>query len=111
MTAPPPHPQPDTESLSDLVAKLWFRCMVTARTAGEVRAEAIQELIEKSRELMTKAGCTKRDADITLALVQNAIHWGAAYPTDRLFEVMLDFDLAEFWKERTGDDYGPSRLS
>ena len=110
MAAPPPL-QPDTESLSDLIAKLWFECMTTARAAGQVPAEAVQELIEKCRKLMSNMGCTRRDEDGVFSLIQNAIHWEWHEPTDRVFETLLDFELTEHWKERIGDDRGQTYFS
>lgn len=85
---------------SDLIFDLWWKCMTTAREAGEVPAGAVEQLILRSREILTERGCAKRDADLVLFNIYTAIHWDGNQPTDRIFETLLEFELAEFFKER-----------
>lgn len=83
-----------------LIWELWRRCLTDAREAGQVPAGAVEGLIRQSREVLTERGCTKPDADLVLFEVYNTIHFDWKQPTDRIFETMLEFDLAEFFAER-----------
>jgi len=84
----------------DLISKLWQRCLTDARKAENVPAGAVQKLIEDSREILTEYGCPKRIADVVLFDIYTGIHWDGDQPTDRVFETLLEFELAEFFRER-----------
>ena len=59
----------------DMIWELWRKCLMTAREAGRVPAEAVQELIRQTREVLTERGCSKDDADGVLYDVYENIHW------------------------------------
>jgi hypothetical protein len=84
----------------NLIGELWRRCLMSAREAGDVPAEAVQKLIAQSRDILTLHGCTKQLADVVLFGIYTAIHWDGDQPTDRIFETLLEFELAEFFSER-----------
>ena len=84
----------------NLIGELWRRCLMDAREAGVVPAEAVQRLIGESRDILNGYGCSKRMADAVLFGVYSAIHWDGDQPTDRIFEALLEFELAEFFSER-----------
>lgn len=84
----------------NLIGELWRKRLMDAREAGQVPAGAVQKLIEQSREILTHYGCSKQDADTVLFRIYTAIHWDGDQPTDRIFETLLEFELAEFFSER-----------
>lgn len=84
----------------NLIGNLWRRCLTDAREAGSVPAAAVQKLIGDSREILTEYGCPKQIADVVLFDIYTAIHWDGDQPTDRVFETLLEFELAEFFRER-----------
>jgi len=84
----------------ELIHEMWGRCRKTAGEVGEVPAGAVEKLIQQSREILDAYGCSKRDADAVLYLVYSAIHWDGDRPTDKIFETLLEFELAEFFSER-----------
>jgi hypothetical protein len=84
----------------NLIGELWRKCLMDAREAGEVPAGAVQKLIEQSREILNHYGCSKQLADAVLFGIYTMIHWDWNQPTDRLFETLLEFELAEFFSER-----------
>jgi hypothetical protein len=83
-----------------LIGKLWRRCLMDAREAGGVPAEAVQKLIGDSRDILTHYGCSKPDADSVLFGLFTMIHWDGDQPTDKVFETLLEFELTEFFNER-----------
>lgn len=87
-------------TIEDAIWTLWRNCLMTARAAGQVPAEAVQKLIRQSREIIVGQGYTKRDSDLILCGVYTAVHWDWPQPTDRVFETLLEFELAEFFRER-----------
>lgn len=84
----------------DLIFQLWRRCRVTAQEAGIVPAEAVQRLINQSREILTHCGCSRLDADSVLLDVYTVCHWDWPEPTARIFETLLEIELADFFAER-----------
>ena len=84
----------------NLIGELWRRCLKSAREADEMPAEAVQGLIGQSREILTQYGATKQQADSVLFGVYTMIHWDWDRPTDRIFEALLEMELAEFFSER-----------
>jgi hypothetical protein len=85
---------------AELICKLWQECRVAAREAGDVPAETVQQLISQSRDILTDYGCSERDADLVLFDVYTLAHWDWPEPTARIFETLLEFELAEFFRER-----------
>jgi hypothetical protein len=84
----------------NLIGELWRKCLMTAREAGDVPGEAVQKLIGQSREILTNYGCSKHLADAVLFGIYTMVHWDWNQPTDRIFETLLEFELAEFFSER-----------
>jgi hypothetical protein len=84
----------------DLIIALWRRCRNTAHQAGYVPADAVQRLIEQSREILSEYGCSRRDADSVLYAVYTEAHWDWPEPTARVLETLLEIELAEFFAER-----------
>jgi hypothetical protein len=84
----------------NLIGELWRRCLMSAREAGDVPAEAVQKLIAQSRDILTLHGCSKQLADAVLFGIYTMVHWDWNQPTDRVFETLLEFELAEFFSER-----------
>lgn len=97
MNAEPPD---NTATAANLIFDLWRKCMRTSREAGVAPAEAVQELIRKSREILTEKGCSERDTEGILFDLYSLIHWEGSYPTDKIFETLLDFELTEYFRER-----------
>lgn len=85
---------------ADLIFELWRRCRNVAGNMGHVDAEVVQELITKTREVLTSYGCSKRDADSVLHDLYVAVHWDWPEPTARIFETLLEIELQEFFRER-----------
>ena len=92
-----------TPTIEDAIWTLWRDCLTTARAAGQVPAEAVQKLIRDSRGLIAEQGYAKRDGDLILFNVYTIVHWDWNQPTDRVFEALLEFELDEFFKDRTGN--------
>jgi len=90
----------ENPTASDLVFSEWRKCLQHAREQGYVPAEAVQKLIEQTREMLVSVGTSKSDADVVLFDLYTSIHWDGDQPTDRVFEAMLEFELADFFKER-----------
>jgi hypothetical protein len=90
----------DNPTARDLVFSEWRKCLQHAREHGYVPAEAVQKLIVQTREMLVSAGASKQEADVVLFDLYTTIHWDGDQPTDRVFEAMLEFELAEFFKER-----------
>lgn len=84
----------------DLIFEEWRKCLIHAREQGFAPAEAVQKLITQTREMLVNDGASKYDADVVLFELYTAIHWDGDQPTDRVFEAMLEFELAEFFTER-----------
>jgi hypothetical protein len=84
----------------EMVFELWRRSQTTARKAAVVPAEAVQRLIQQTRDILNHYGCSKWDADSVLFLIYSGIRWEGGHPTDRVFETLLEFELAEFFSER-----------
>jgi len=84
----------------ELISAMWERCRKEARHFGSIPAEAVQDLIMDSRAVLDSYGCSKEDADGCLFLVYSDIHWDGNQPTDRVFETMLEFELADYFRER-----------
>lgn len=90
----------DETTAEDLIFDLWRKCLIAAREAGEVPAGAVEKLIRDSREALTERNYTENDANLILFNVYSMIHWDWKEPTDRVFETLLEFELADFLKER-----------
>jgi hypothetical protein len=84
----------------DLISKLWQLCRKDACDASHVPAEAVQRLIEQSREILTEMGCSKCQADLVLYGVYTQAHWDWPEPTARIFETLLEIELADFFTYR-----------
>lgn len=84
----------------NLITELWRRCLMSAREAGDVPAETVQKLIGQSRDILTHYGCSKQIADAVMFGIYTMVHWDWDQPTDRIFETLLEFELAEFFSER-----------
>ena len=90
----------DFENVQEALYALWRGCMTAAREHG-ANAEAVQQLITRSREFVAEhGGDPHEDADACLAMICTAIHHDWTQPSDRLFEVLLDFELTEYFRER-----------
>lgn len=85
---------------ADAIYRLWTRCRNTAQQEGHVPAEAVQLLISQSREILADLGCSRRDADSVLYGVYVVAHWDWQEPTARIFETLLEIELAEFFAEQ-----------
>ncbi len=83
-----------------LIGELWRRSLRVAREAGDVPATAVQELIGQTRQVLTHYGCSKRDAAFLLYDLYTMVHWDWPEPTARIFETLLELELAEFFVER-----------
>ena len=86
-------------TIEDLICKLWQGCRRDACEAGHVPAEAVQRLIEQSRSILTEYGCSRHDSDLVLYGVYTQAHWDWPEPTARIFETLLEIELAEFFAE------------
>lgn len=85
---------------AQLIGELWQRSRISAQSAEAVPAEAVQQLIRQSREILTHYGCSKWDADCVLYDLYTVAHWDWKEPTARIFETLLEFELTEFFSER-----------
>lgn len=85
---------------ADLIWTMWRDCLIDARAAGGVPAEAVQSLITVTSQILARFGCAKRDADFVLYDFYTRIHWDWREPTDRVFETLLEFELQQFFSER-----------
>jgi hypothetical protein len=85
---------------AQLLWEWWEKALTVSRTAGYVPAEAVQSLIESSRKILAAQRCTKWDSDSVLFDIYIAIHWDWNQPTDRVFETMLEFELADYFSHR-----------
>jgi hypothetical protein len=92
-----------TQTIDALLWTLWERCLVTAREADYAPADAVEQVIRESRAMIAKNGYSKRESDYILFDVYTQIHWDWQRPTDRVFETLLEFELDEFFKERTAN--------
>jgi hypothetical protein len=84
----------------NLITELWGRCLVHAREAGTIPGERVQGLIAHTREILDHYGCSKENADRVLFHIYTEIHWDWPEPTSRMFESLLEHELAEFFSER-----------
>lgn len=84
----------------NLIALMWRECRVTARQAGSVPAEAVQKLIEQTREILSSYGCSPYDSDCVLHDLYIMTHWDWTEPSARIFETLLEIELQDFFKER-----------
>lgn len=84
----------------DMVFDEWRKCLMHAREEGCAPAEAVQTLITRTREALVCDGASKYAADVVLFDLYTMIHWDCDQPTDRVFEAMLEFELAGFFEER-----------
>jgi len=73
-----------------------------ARRAGTASAESVQELIERTRTLLSEQGFSKRQMQIVFFEILTVVHWDWKRPSDRIFETLLDFELADFFDEGIG---------
>lgn len=83
-----------------LISGMWKKCRVTAQQAESVPAEAVQKLIEQTREILTSHGSSQYEADIVLYGLYLEAHWDWPEPTARVFESLLEIELARFFRER-----------
>lgn len=86
----------------DLIFELWRRCRATAEQAGSIPAEAVQKLIAQTREILTAYGSSREDADSVLFDIYTVAHWDWPEPTARIFETLLEIELADFFASRRG---------
>lgn len=89
-----------TSTAAQLIWEWWEKALIASRAAGTVPAEAVESIIESSRRILAAQGCDKRNADRVLFDIYTRIHWDWPEPTDRVFETMLSFELAEYFTER-----------
>jgi hypothetical protein len=102
--------EPDAQLTTEkAIWSLFERCLYSARfcshTAGALGlnlpnlATIVEKLISDSRAIMKDFGCSQRDSDSILFTVYTNVHWDWNQPSDRVFETLLEFELAEFFKE------------
>jgi len=85
---------------AELVWDLFEKGLVVARVTNTAPAEAVEALIKSTRTVMSAAGYSKLDTDRVLFDVYTRVHWDFRDPTARVFETLLEFELADFFRQR-----------
>jgi hypothetical protein len=84
----------------DVIFALWRRCRATAQKEGFCPGEAVESLIDSSKEILTVYGASEHDINLVLSDIYTVVHWDWPEPTARVFETLLEFELAPYFAER-----------
>jgi hypothetical protein len=101
----------EIETIETAIGGLCRKSLISARKLDSVARvfgvnlpnlpDGVQQLIDSTRALIAEQGYSKRDSDYILFGIYTAVHWDWDQPTDRVFETMLEFELADFFKGQT----------
>ena len=81
-----------------LIGKLWRMCLMSAREAGhDARRSACNGLSSRHGRFWHITAARNSLPIPCCLMLYTAIHWDGDRPTDRIFEALLEMELAEFF--------------